>query len=56
MKDLDLINAANNSISGIYYVVQGSIPTGPACMVNGFIGQLSVQVRISLHIDHGEQH
>jgi hypothetical protein len=42
---LDLINALNNSISGIYYLSTGSISAGPACTANGFIGQLSVQVQ-----------
>jgi hypothetical protein len=42
---LDFINALNNSISGIYSIVRGSIPTGSICTANGFIGQLSVQVR-----------
>ncbi|KAF2681979.1 hypothetical protein K458DRAFT_371274 [Lentithecium fluviatile CBS 122367] len=39
----DFINSLNNTISGIYYIAKASIPTGPACTANGFIGQLSVQ-------------
>ncbi|KAF2790179.1 hypothetical protein K505DRAFT_218067, partial [Melanomma pulvis-pyrius CBS 109.77] len=39
----DFINALNNTMSGIYYISRGRIPTGLACTANGFIGQLSVQ-------------
>src|SRR5579862_3246145 len=41
---LDLINAVNNSISGIAIQARHRfLAAGPWCVVNGFIGQLSVQ-------------
>lgn len=52
MGSLDFINALNNTMSGIYYIARGSIPTGLACTANGFIGQLSVQVYIGTEIPH----
>ncbi|KUJ17743.1 uncharacterized protein LY89DRAFT_561315, partial [Mollisia scopiformis] len=39
----DFINATNNSISGIYAIIHKSIPAGPACTFNGWLGQLTVQ-------------
>ncbi|KAL2060658.1 hypothetical protein VTL71DRAFT_9299 [Oculimacula yallundae] len=40
----DFINAANNSSSGLWVLIQ-NIPlrAGPGCTFNGFVGQLSVQ-------------
>ncbi|EKD14704.1 hypothetical protein MBM_06915 [Drepanopeziza brunnea f. sp. 'multigermtubi' MB_m1] len=40
----DLINALNNSISGSYVMVHRQIPAGRACTINGWVGQLTVQV------------
>lgn len=41
----EFINSLNNSISGIYAIVnEGSITLGPACSLNGWVGQWSVQV------------
>ena len=40
----DFINATNNSVSGLWIVIlHRKIQNGPACVANGFIGQLSVQ-------------
>ncbi|GAM88211.1 hypothetical protein ANO11243_062420 [Dothideomycetidae sp. 11243] len=41
----EFINTLNNTISGIYILTRGDIPARatPACIANGFIGQLSVQ-------------
>ncbi|KNG49596.1 glucose receptor git3 protein [Stemphylium lycopersici] len=40
----EFINSLNNSISGIYAIVnKGSITLGPACSLNGWVGQWSVQ-------------
>ncbi|KAF3922291.1 hypothetical protein ABW20_dc0107142 [Dactylellina cionopaga] len=40
----DFINSANNSVSGLWRLVnRREIPDGPACVANGFLGQLSVQ-------------
>ncbi|CAN9339066.1 unnamed protein product [Alternaria sp. RS040] len=40
----EFINSLNNSISGIYAIVnRGNIAEGPACSLNGWVGQWSVQ-------------
>ncbi|CAG5174210.1 uncharacterized protein ALTATR162_LOCUS7747 [Alternaria atra] len=40
----EFINSLNNSTSGIYAVANnGSITAGPACSLNGWVGQWSVQ-------------
>lgn len=41
---LDFLNATNNTISGIYAIIHRSIPAGPACTFNGWVGQFTVQV------------
>ena len=38
----ELINASNNSISGIFAYAD-SLKPSPGCVVNGFVGQLSIQ-------------
>ncbi|KAH8684283.1 G protein-coupled glucose receptor regulating Gpa2-domain-containing protein [Tricladium varicosporioides] len=39
----DFLNALNNTTSGIYAFIHGSIPPGVGCTLNGFIGQATVQ-------------
>ncbi|KAG9188773.1 hypothetical protein G6011_07478 [Alternaria panax] len=40
----EFINSLNNSISGVYAIVNsGNISEGPACSLNGWVGQWSVQ-------------
>ncbi|CAG8955939.1 hypothetical protein HYFRA_00008792 [Hymenoscyphus fraxineus] len=39
----DFLNAANNTVSGIYAMIHRAIPPGVGCNVNGLIGQLTVQ-------------
>ncbi|KAH7063303.1 G protein-coupled glucose receptor regulating Gpa2-domain-containing protein [Macrophomina phaseolina] len=39
----EFINSLNNSISGIVYVTNHSLSPSPACTLNGWVGQLSVQ-------------
>ncbi|GAM85500.1 hypothetical protein ANO11243_035070 [Dothideomycetidae sp. 11243] len=41
----EFVNSLNNTVSGIYILASGAIPTKPtpACVANGFIGQLTVQ-------------
>lgn len=39
----EFINSMNNSISGIIYVREHSLSPSPACTLNGWVGQLSVQ-------------
>lgn len=40
----EFVNSFNNSVSGIIYVkARRDLEPGAACMVNGFVGQLSVQ-------------
>ncbi|EWC47722.1 hypothetical protein DRE_02922 [Drechslerella stenobrocha 248] len=40
----DFINSTNNSTSGLWRLItKKEIPSSPACIANGFIGQLSVQ-------------
>lgn len=41
---VDFFNALNNSISGTYVMAHKSIPKGSACTINGWFGQLTVQV------------
>jgi hypothetical protein len=41
----DFINAANNSVSGLWVLATDkNLTDGPKCVANGFVGQLSVQV------------
>ena len=46
MYSLEFTNSLNNTISGIYILAAGDIPKAPtaACVANGYIGQLTVQV------------
>ncbi|KAK1593851.1 G protein-coupled glucose receptor regulating Gpa2-domain-containing protein [Colletotrichum navitas] len=39
----EFINSLDNSISGIIYIKNKELRPGPACIMNGMIGQLSVQ-------------
>ncbi|KAI3391079.1 hypothetical protein diail_7974 [Diaporthe ilicicola] len=39
----EFTNTLNNSISGFIYVRTRKLAPGPACTINGFIGQLTVQ-------------
>ncbi|KAH7010425.1 G protein-coupled glucose receptor regulating Gpa2-domain-containing protein [Ilyonectria destructans] len=39
----EFINALNNSISGAIFIRVGELQPGAACVVNGLVGQLSVQ-------------
>jgi hypothetical protein len=52
----DFINAFNNTTSGIYAISHGSITPGFACMVNGWAGQITVQVRLASCIDISIEH
>ncbi|KAF2180879.1 hypothetical protein K469DRAFT_590954 [Zopfia rhizophila CBS 207.26] len=41
---LECFNTLNNSISGLYVIIeQGTLPPGAACDVNGWVGQFTVQ-------------
>ncbi|KAF6817223.1 hypothetical protein CPLU01_13631 [Colletotrichum plurivorum] len=39
----EFINSLDNSISGIIYIKNKELSPGPACVLNGMVGQLSVQ-------------
>ncbi|KAL0944664.1 uncharacterized protein CTRU02_202551 [Colletotrichum truncatum] len=39
----EFINSLDNTISGIIYIKDKDLKPGPACVVNGMLGQLSVQ-------------
>ncbi|KAK2011531.1 hypothetical protein LZ32DRAFT_648427 [Colletotrichum eremochloae] len=39
----EFINSLDNSISGIIYIKNKELLPGPACIMNGMVGQLSVQ-------------
>lgn len=42
----DFINAANNSSSGLWVLLMNTpLRAGTGCTINGFVGQLSIQVR-----------
>lgn len=44
-KTKDFINAANNSSSGLWVLLMNTpLRAGAGCTLNGFVGQLSVQV------------
>lgn len=46
----EFINSTNNTISGAWVLShKNSLPTGPSCNFNGWVGQTSVQVSISDH-------
>ncbi|KAF4982291.1 hypothetical protein FZEAL_2077 [Fusarium zealandicum] len=39
----EFLNALNNSVSGFIFILTGELQPSISCVVNGFIGQLSVQ-------------
>jgi hypothetical protein len=45
---VDFLNSLNNSIAGLYILSNrtGSMRYGPACVLNGLVGQITVQVRL----------
>ena len=53
----DFINAVNNCLSGSYIMAKNhGLRNGPSCTANGFIEQLSVQVRsAALRLRYGSQ-
>ncbi|TVY65568.1 hypothetical protein LSUE1_G007497, partial [Lachnellula suecica] len=43
----DFLNATNSTISGMYLVINKSIPPGIGCAFNGLVAQITVQVKMS---------
>ncbi len=45
-ESLDFLNSLNNSIAGLYILAKREgLRPGPACVFNGVVGQITVQVR-----------